>query len=365
MKTILLIGPIPEPTTGVSLANKVLADNLMKSDDFKIDIINTSYNKFDENLGAFSISKLIFFLKLNFFAFKIFKVNIVYITPGQTFFGVVKYALFILLSKLFRKELIIHVHGNYVGKEYSLLKGFKKRIFKSLLSRTSKGIVLSETLTGNMSPFIKEKEIFVLYNFVEEYLFPSTEEVKEKLNLFTKPKIVFLSNLMEEKGIFALLDALKLLEKEGFAYEAKIAGNIDEVNKGKALKYFDSLNNTSYSGVVKGQEKKELLLWSNVFILPTWYTMEGQPISILEAMATANIVITTNHAGIPDIFKESINGFYVNKNDPLSIANTIKQVFYKKESAEEIQENNFKEAKEKYRVKSFIENAVSIFNTKV
>jgi glycosyltransferase involved in cell wall biosynthesis len=361
MKTILLIGPIPEPTTGVSLANKVVLENLLEKNYFNVDTINTSFNKFDESLGAFSFSKLFFYLKLNFFAYKIFKADIVYITPGQTFFGVVKYALFILLSSLLGKELITHIHGNHAGKEYSLLKGLKKRVFKMLLSRTSKGIVLSESLTSNMSSFIKDENIFVLYNFVEDYLFPSAEYVKEKLKLEAKPKIIFLSNLMEEKGIFALLEALKTLESEGFEYEAKIAGNIDESNKEKVLKYFESLNNTSYCGVVRGQEKKDLLLWSNTFILPTWYSMEGQPISILEAMATANVVLTTNHAGIPDIFKESVNGFYVHKNDPLSITNSIKQVFNNKDKAKAIQENNFKEAKEKYRVKSFIDNAVSIF----
>lgn len=361
MKTVLLIGPIPEPTTGVSLANKVVLENLHKNNNFNLDCINTSYNKFDESLGAFSFSKLFFFLKLNFFAYKIFKADIVYITPGQTFFGVVKYSLFILLSRLLGKELITHIHGNYIGKEYSLLKGFNKWVFKKLLSNTSKGIVLSETLIGNMSPFIENKNIYVLYNFVEDYLFPTSEEIEIKLKSFSKPKILFLSNLMEEKGIFALLEALKILESEEFEYEAKIAGNIDETNKEKSLKYFESLNNTSYCGIVRGQEKKDLFIWANTFILPTWYTMEGQPISILEAMATANVVLTTNHAGIPDIFKESINGFFVKKNDALSIAKSIKEVYSNKEKAKVIQEKNFKEAKEKYRVKSFIENAVSIF----
>ncbi|WP_298901094.1 glycosyltransferase family 4 protein [uncultured Psychroserpens sp.] len=361
MKKILIIGPIPEPTTGVSLANKVVADNLIEHDGFSVDTINTSYNKFDENLGAFSLSKFLFYLKLNFFAYKIFKANIIYITPGQTFFGVVKYTLFIALSKLAGKELITHIHGNYVGKEYGLLKGLKKQIFKILLSKTSKGIVLSESLTGNMSPFIPKDNIFVLYNFVENYLFPTSNEVKEKVQSFKKPKIVFLSNLMEEKGIFALLEALKILENEGVDYEAKIAGHIDASNKDKVTAYFDDLKHTTYCGVVRGQEKKDLLIWANTFILPTWYTMEGQPISILEAMATANVVLTTNHAGIPDIFKASINGFYVNKNDPNSIVNMVKTLSDNHESSNKIQEHNFNEAKEKYKVKSFIDNAVSIF----
>lgn len=361
MKKILIIGPIPQPITGVSLANKTVLDNLNKKDCFNVDSINTSYNKFDENLGVFSLSKFIFFLKLNFFAYKIFKANIIYITPGQTFFGILKYTVFILLSKILNKELITHIHGNYVGTEYSLLKGFKKNVFKYLLSKTSKGIVLSETLTGNMSPFIEENKISVLYNFVEDYLFTEEKIIEKKLKI-TKPRIIFLSNLMKEKGIFELLEALKILEEKGIDYEAKIAGNIDPMHKKRTENYFKTLKNTQYIGVVHGEEKKALLLWGNIFTLATYYSMEGQPISILEAMATGNLVLTTNHAGIPDVFKDTVNGFYVEKNNAESIVEKIKYTIENSETSNKIKMHNYNSAKKKYRVENFINNIIKIFD---
>jgi glycosyltransferase involved in cell wall biosynthesis len=361
MKKILIIGPIPQPTTGVSLANKVVVENLSKTGVFKIDYINTSYNKFDENLGAFSLSKLFYFLKLNLFAYKIFNSNIVYITPGQTFFGVVKYSLFILLTKVSGKELVVHIHGNHVGKEYELLRGIKKEAFKFFLNKTSKGIVLSESLTGNMSPFIQVKDIYILYNFVEDYLFPTKEIIKNK-QYDSKLKIVFLSNLMEEKGIFELLEALQILEDKGIEYEAKIAGNIDDKHKIRIESYFNKLKNTTYCGVVHGEEKKKLLLWGNIFTLATYYTMEGQPISILEAMATGNIILTTNHAGIPDVFKDTINGFYVDKESTKSILDKLLYINENHEICQKIKLINFNNAQEKYKVKNFIENITYIFN---
>ena len=363
MKNVLIIGPIPEPTTGVSLANKVVLENLSKNAEYNLDSINTSYNKFDEDLGAFSLSKFIFFLKLNFFAYKIFKADIVYITPGQTFFGVVKYAVFIILSTVFGKDLITHIHGNHAGKEYSLLKGLKKRIFKLLLSKTSKGIVLSESLTGNMSPFIERKNIYVLYNFVEDYLFPVKEEIDQKIKLATKPKVVFLSNLMQEKGIFDLLEALILLEVEGFDYEAKIAGNIDAKHKQRVEDYFKKLKNVQYVGLVSGQEKKDLLLWGNVFVLPTFYKMEGQPISILEAMATGNLILTTKHAGIPDIFTENTNGFFVKKQDAIGLAETIKATGLNYLTCNKMRKHNFLYASKNYKVNNFINNFVRIIES--
>ncbi|MFP4844593.1 glycosyltransferase family 4 protein [Winogradskyella sp. PE311] len=359
MKKILLIGPLPEPTTGVSLANKVVAENLDKDEAYTISTINTSYDRFDENIGAFSISKALFFIKQNFLAYKIFGVNAVYLTPGQTFFGVIKYAFFILLSRVLNKEIIIHIHGNYLGTEYSLLKGIKKRLFKFLLSKSNKGVVLSESLKGNLSPFIQQDNIYVLYNFVEDYLFKE-KSVPDKQEILI-PKIIFLSNLMEEKGIFDLLDALRTLEDSGFNFEAKIAGNIDKSNQAKCKTYFTKLKKVSYVGVVKGGEKKSLLEWGNIFILPTYYKMEGQPISILEAMSTGNIVLTTKHAGIPDIFTDSKNGFYVEKRNPNDIANKIKQVAVNDDLSRDIIDQNLIFSEQKYRVSNFINNLKTIF----
>ena len=119
------------------------------------------------------------------------------------------------------------------------------------------------------------------------------------------------SNLMEEKGIIYLLDSLEQLEYLNIDYSAKIAGNVDASLKNTIINKINQLENTKYIGPIHGEEKLELLEWSNIFILPTFYKMEGQPISILEALATQNTIITTNHSGIPDIITPDKNGFIV------------------------------------------------------
>ena len=95
-KKILLIGPFPLPISGVSLANKVVKEILVESPNFKVRTINTSYNKFDEKLGKLTLRKLLFYFALNFQVFKVFTNDIIYITPGQTYYGITKYSLFII-----------------------------------------------------------------------------------------------------------------------------------------------------------------------------------------------------------------------------------------------------------------------------
>ena len=350
--SILIIGPFPKPISGVSLANQVVKEVLAKSGDYTVDSINTSYNVFEDAIGSFSFKKLIFFLKMNFSVLKVFKNDIIYITPGQTFFGITKYTMFILLSSILKKEIIIHVHGNYLGRQYIQLKGVKKKVFYFLVSKFTKGIVLSASLKQNLTPFLKEKNIHVLYNFAQNYLTNSDLKVDNSIL-----KISYLSNLMEEKGIFLLLDSLKDLESKNINYEAKIAGNIDACLKDDILDKISRLKNTSYVGVVYNEDKKELLNWSNIFVLPTFYKMEGQPISILEALSTKNVIISTKHAGIEDIIEENKNGYLVQKQNFESITNRL--VYLNENKSKILEISNYNKM---YFAKNF---TVEIFGKKI
>ncbi|WP_439131145.1 glycosyltransferase family 4 protein [Polaribacter sp.] len=299
-KSILLIGPFPKPITGLSLANEILYKGLVEKNN-KVDFINMSYHRFEEVLGKFNFDKMLFFIKLNFKAFKIYNYDSIYITIGQSFFGVLKYALFFLVARIFNKSITVHLHGNQLRKMYEKQSFLKNKLVKSILQLSNYGIVLSNSLKPNLEFFLKEENIFIVENFVENNLYLSP--VENKLKDYSTLKIAYISNLMTEKGVFYLLDSLVALNKKGFLFEAKFAGNIDSSIESKVMTYFKENSNIEYLGVVRSSEKKELLLWSNTFVFPS-YLIEGLPISILEAIITKNEVITTKHPALIDVFKE-------------------------------------------------------------
>jgi glycosyltransferase involved in cell wall biosynthesis len=201
-----------------------------------------------------------------------------------------------------------------------------------------------------------DNKIFVLKNFVEDYLFDKNIQKD-----FSKLKIIYLSNLMAEKGILDLLEALQSLKNNNIEFKAKIAGNIDKNLQDKIDIYFNKLaDNIEYLGVVSGIEKKQMLEWGNIFVFPTYYKMEGQPIALFEAMATGNIILTTSHAGIPDIFKQGNNGFYIDKKSPVSIATKLEEINGKLEEFKLLSENNRKEAEKSLTVQIFIDNLYKI-----
>ncbi len=354
-RKVLLIGPLPKPIHGMSICNELIATN---KNFFPVNTIDTANKSFSEDLGKFRIQKVIAGIKPYFKIYKIIKADIVYLTPGQTFYGVLKNAPFLFVSKLLKKETVIHIHGNFLGKQYQQLSGFKKKLFKKILKQATKGIVLSESLLPNLTPFLNKDNIYVLYNFVEKMLLDVSEaEIKNKDT--STLKIVFLSNLMTEKGIFDLLGALKILSDKKIPFQAKIAGNIDNQIKQEVLNLIDKLPQTDYVGVVRGVPKKELLLQANTFVFPTYYQMEGQPIAILESMATGNIVLTTKHAGIPDIFSEK-NGFYIKMKSSEDIADKLQKLSENLPELKPMMLHNYHYVRNNYSSDKFLENLKNI-----
>ena len=358
-KKVLIIGPFPKPVTGNAIANKVVFKLLDDQPTVEAEKIDMSYNIFKENIGKFSLKKALFFFAATFKGYKIINNDVLYITPGQTFLGVLKYASFICFGALLKKQMIIHVHGNYLGVEYDRLSGLKKKAFYFLISRFTKGIVLSSSLKSNLTPFMESKKIFVIPNFAENYL------VFDKLEVNTnKLRIIFLSNLMKEKGILILLDALYELERKKINYEARIAGNIDDDSLQEINSKLNRLKSTKYIGVVEGKRKKELLHWGNVFVLPTFYKIEGQPISIIEAMATKNVIITTAHSGIPDIVSENKNGFFVEKQKLTPLVGRLVFLSIRKDIIRTISEHNYNFFLDNLSLKSFQKKIFKILEIK-
>lgn len=317
---ILIIGPFPKPINGCSLANEIFLKQLKTDSSITASIINTnSKNISSENVGQFSLNKVFSFLKVYKQIFNITKSDVIYTTPGQTFYGIVKYMPFYFYCLLIRKPYIIHIHGNHLGNEYKSLHGFNKWLFSYFIKKASAGIVLSNSLKNNFEGLLDSEKVFIVENFAQDDLVQKEEITKLK----DKLRLLYLSNLMEEKGILDFLDSLILLKNEGILFSADIAGKIEDEsefiinNKFKELQGF-----IEYHGVVFGQQKIDLLEKSNVFILPTYYRMEGQPISLIEAMATGNIIVTTKFSGIPDIISKE-NGYFVKSNDPESIYNVL------------------------------------------
>jgi len=367
---IIMIGPFPPPINGMSLANNMLFEGLIKRGTI-VKIIDTKTSTKRENLssqGKISIRKVvasIFPLMKGTLRILFGKsCDIVYITPAQNVNGYLKYVPFMWAARVRKIPYVIHIHGGYFRKMYDSTSGWKRKIIDKSLNGLAGAIVLGPSLRYMFEGLIPNEKIFVCENGVEDEIFATEEEIKDKIEHWKNDdtiRIVYLSNLLKTKGILDLLEAVKILKNEGKKVHLDVAGAIEPEIRTEVEKYFSELKNVvTYHGVVNGQAKKKLLLDNYIFCLPSNHPLgEGQPISILEAMANGCAIVTTDHGGIKDIVLNSY-GVFVEKENSRSTAHGIEEVF---KSYEDYSYNAWMQAKDRFSYSSFVRRIEAVFDS--
>jgi glycosyltransferase involved in cell wall biosynthesis len=134
--------------------------------------------------------------------------------------------------------------------------------------------------------------------------------------------VLFIGACSAAKGLFATLDAVALINQRFGARSAPVlirlivAGEFvsaeDQRRFKKRIKQPDLNQLTDahgseseglirYAGFVEGAAKNALFREADCLCFPTLYAAEGQPVSIIEALAFGLPVIATRWRGIPDL----------------------------------------------------------------
>ena len=224
----------------------------------------------------------------------------------------------VMLSKLFRKKTILHIHGG----EFKLFfnnAGFLKSYIKYILNSVDEIICLSDEWKVYFDSLTEKKKSIVLNNPV---IIPAETAAKK---VVLPVNVLFLNHINTAKGIFDVLDFFNE-NKEWLkdSFQLTIAGAGDS----EKLQQFIATNNLNdiieYKGWVEGKEKEALIQNCDVFILTSYN--EGLPVSILEAMAYKRAVISTNVGGIPRIVKPNENGWLTAPGDKAMLVNIFKEL---------------------------------------
>lgn len=311
-KKICFIAQFPPPMHGLSKAVDTLYNSDLKNDfEFeKVDITNNK--KFLKNLILILRSKA----------------DLFYFTISQTKGGNLRDLIIFKLLELQKKRCLVHLHGGYYRKlvDNDLLAWQRKMNYKAI-SKLSGAIVLGKSLKYIFKGMLPDEKIYIVPNCVDDEYLMSDKDFKHKLDTIDERKvkhILYLSNFIKSKGYPEVLEMARL-EKEccklgedkkfHFDFAGKFFEKEDEEYFFNFIKENELDDFVTYHGIVGGNKKRELLKLCDIFVLLTRYPNEGQPISILEAMGNGMAIVTTNHAGIPDIVKDNINGIIQENSD--------------------------------------------------
>lgn len=357
-KTICFIAQFPPPIHGLSKAIETLYTSSLehKYAFKKIDITNSRA------------------LLKNIWGVFLTKNNLFYFTISQTRKGNWRDLVILKLLQWQHKKCLIHLHGGYYRKMLESDCGnFQRRLNYKLIRQVNAVIVLGSSLVSIFQGMIDENKIFIVPNCVDnQYILNSKMSCIKVNGLIVQPVLhfLYLSNFIKTKGYRdVLLLALKMKKEERIDVHFHFAGKFFQKEEKDYFTDFISNNHlaeiVTYYGVVSGKEKCELLRLCNVFILLTRYPNEGQPISILEAMGNAMAIVTTNHAGIPDVVKDGENGLVVDKEeiDLESIYSYLSQINDNRELLKRICERNYQIATTQYTEQQYIANMDKVFQT--
>jgi glycosyltransferase involved in cell wall biosynthesis len=244
------------------------------------------------------------------------------------------YVLF--ASLVWRRPVVLHVHGSsydeFVATDSWLLAAYQRLVYR----RCTRIVVLSAIWAARLSTVADPEKLAVVPNAIDPSRF-SPDGVDGP------PRVVFVSNLIERKGVPAFLDALAALPARTDArYAVDIAGRGPLADRVSAAAEADHV---SYHGYVDEATKVELLEAGSVFVLPSH--AEGLPIAILEAMAAGNAVVSTPVGSIPEVLSDG-HGCLVEPGAGEELADTLAELVEHPERAAAMGHRNRERVRERY-----------------
>lgn len=179
--------------------------------------------------------------------------------------------------------------------------------------------------------------------------------------------MVFLSNLLESKGIFSLLEALVLLKQRGCRVVCHIIGaQTAQISKERLQQEIGKRqleDMVNYLGALYGDDKLNELKRADLFVFPTYYSNECFPLVLLEAMAHGLPCISTNEGAIADIIDDGKTGFIVEKKNPQDLADKIEILLNDDTLRKQMGEAGRKKYRQEYTLQRFEEHFVDCLNT--
>ena len=317
--------------------------------------VNARFSRGLSDIGEFQGAKLFlifwFCLQAVWVRFRYGANNFYYVpAPGKNV-ALYRDWLVMLLCRPFFKNIILHWHAAGLAKWLEsenpiLTRAATYRLFCPV----SLSIVLSRYNQADAAKLLSEK-IRVVHNGIpdpcadfEPAVLPLRRERFEARRKILAGEwnvdpvvvnVLFIAHCTREKGLFAAAESVLLanraLATRGLPIQLKLiaAGNfVSESEKAE----FERLRQITrfataieHAGFVSGERKERLLREADLFLFPTQYLGENQPVNLIEAMSFGVPIVTTRWRSLPEMLPENYPGLVADQN-PEALAAVILEV---------------------------------------
>jgi len=238
------------------------------------------------------------------------------------------------IAKDLNVPLVVSFHG-YDGSILLKYEDYKKNLKRTF--EYSYVIVPSHFMLNELNEKVGKIFKYSIINYgipLDDFRYVQRVSVKNKVDRDEEITFLQVSNFVEKKGHFYTISAFRELLKFYPNVQLVLAG--DGYLKGEIQELVNKMglnNNVIFPGVVNHNQVSDFMNKADIFLHHSITSSEGDkegiPNVIMEAMATGLPCISTNHAGIPELIKDGINGLLIEEKDINSYIEKMKELLEK------------------------------------
>jgi len=233
-----------------------------------------------------------------------------------------KDALLLGWARLFRVPTVLYAHGNNVPDFHDHAPRWLQQLIDRTIRHAGGAIVLGNSLRFNFDRWLPPEKIFVAPIGIE--IQTALPEIQKKPGTVT---VLYLGNLVREKGVFVLLEAAAAVVKQRTNVRFVFGGpwflKQDEKQAREFVAQHGLEKSVEFAGPVAGESKWRLLLGADMLAFPTFYYYETMGLVMLEAMQVGLPVIATRRASIPEIVQDGIHGLLIEEQNARDLTEKI------------------------------------------
>jgi glycosyltransferase involved in cell wall biosynthesis len=361
-KKVLFVLHLPPPVHGSSMVGQYIKESECINQELDSRYINLGTSKSIEEIGKNPLQKVGAYLKILGSTLKLllfFKPDLVYLAITAKGIGFYKDVVVVFMAKLFGAKLVLHFHNKGVSDNHD--RFFDSLLYKVLFKNT-KVILLSKYLYYDIKKYVKEDEVYYCPNGIPEIEFQANAKKNNKNPI----QLLFLSNLIESKGVYVLLEAIEILQTKQVSFHCSFVGGIGDVSEVQFIDNVQELNiedRVSYLGKRYRKEKEIIYQQADVFVLPTFYGNECFPLVLLEAMQFSLPVVSTFEGGIPDVVEDGVTGFLVPQKNAQALADKLEILINNPEMRQQMGDVGREKYEKEFTLTTFENTLTNILKT--
>lgn len=303
---VLIISQVPPPTHGSSIMTLRLFEAL-SSAGIETSVVSKPFSMSISDIGQNYFRKI---FKVPAFLREIRKElkhkenvkSILFLTNRLPSFYLD--VIVVLLAKAHKSEVIAYLHTSGFQR-LAKASALNRFLLKCVFGWCTDVVTLSASLSREITSVVPDRKIKVIPNFTPHF---STFTPEGALKRYSNRTIVFVGNLIQTKGYMDFIEVFK----KTFAIDNRIRAILigAESRKGQLVEIRDEIRRLGLGGKLQvtgelsSEEIQEHMQRGALFVYPTKYSFEAQPLVLLEALSTGLPVLSYCAGSIADFINQ-------------------------------------------------------------